>query len=132
MIVTVNVFADVLPDASRAVHVTVVEPSGNVDPLAGLQLTEPTPTVSAAEGAAYVTTAVPALLVVLTVRFVTTPIRGAVVSRTTTEKLVAAVLPAASDAVQDTTELPSGNTAPLAGVQDFETIPTASLPVGSA
>ena len=41
--VTVNVHDDELPDESDTLHDTVVTPFGNVDPLAGLQVGEPTP-----------------------------------------------------------------------------------------
>jgi hypothetical protein len=37
--VTVKLALDLLPDASVAVHVTVVVPNGNVEPEAGLQVT---------------------------------------------------------------------------------------------
>jgi hypothetical protein len=48
--VTVNDAAPLLPRASVAVHVTVVAPSGNVDPLAGVQVTATEPfTTSAAD-----------------------------------------------------------------------------------
>jgi hypothetical protein len=41
--VMVNVHEPGLPDASVALHVTVVVPAGNAVPDAGLQVTEPTP-----------------------------------------------------------------------------------------
>jgi hypothetical protein len=43
--VTVNEAEPVLPCASVAVHVTVVTPSGNVEPLAGAQVTGTTPSM---------------------------------------------------------------------------------------
>ena len=43
MTVTVNMQVFVLLDASITVHVTVVTPLANVDPLAGRQLGVPTP-----------------------------------------------------------------------------------------
>ena len=48
---TVNDFVAVLPEPSLAVHVTVVVPSANVEPLAGLHVTATVPlTASVAVG----------------------------------------------------------------------------------
>jgi hypothetical protein len=41
--VTVNMQLDILPDASLTEQVTVVTPLANIEPEAGLQVTEPTP-----------------------------------------------------------------------------------------
>jgi hypothetical protein len=48
--VTVKFFVETLDAASLAVHVTVVVPTGNTEPLAGLQTTDTTPTASVAVG----------------------------------------------------------------------------------
>lgn len=64
---TVNVVVEVLPAASDAVHVTTVEPIGNVEPLAGEHTIDTTPVSSVAEGVNDTTAVVP-LATALTVR----------------------------------------------------------------
>jgi hypothetical protein len=83
--VTVNEADAVLPCVSVAVHVTVDEPTGNVDPEAGEQLTATAPsTRSLAVGVAY-ETAAPAGPAASTAAGLGTPeIAGAVVSTTVT------------------------------------------------
>src|SRR5262245_45848368 len=78
--VTVNDADDVFPVASDAVHVTVVVPSGNVEPDAGEQENDVTPTASFAV-AVYVTTVA---VDDDTVMSAGTVIAGAVVSATVT------------------------------------------------
>ncbi len=57
-IVTVNEHVPVFAEASVAVHVTVVTPTGNADPEAGRQLTVTTPgQLSVPAGVVYVTAA---------------------------------------------------------------------------
>jgi len=48
--VTVKFFVERFDAASLAVHVTVVVPTRNTEPLAGLQRTDTTPTASVAVG----------------------------------------------------------------------------------
>jgi hypothetical protein len=55
-VVTVNVHCVVLFDVSVAVQVTVVVPTGKIDPDGGLQTTDCTPQLSVAAGAGKVTT----------------------------------------------------------------------------
>jgi hypothetical protein len=129
--VTAKLFVDTLRAPSFAVQVTVVVPTGNSEPLAGLQTTDTALTASVAVGAVY-DTEVPATFEVVTVTFAAVPITGAVVSRTSTEKLDEAVLFAASKALHATRVLPSGNVEPLAGEQATDVTPTASLADGGA
>jgi hypothetical protein len=56
---TLNVVVEVLPAASEAVHVTIVEPIGNVEPLAGEHTIEATPVSSDAVGVNETTAVVP-------------------------------------------------------------------------
>src|SRR5215831_19468863 len=77
--VTVNDAEATLPALSDAVHVTVVVPSGKVDPDAGVHVTGTTPSTSSSADAVYVTTA-PAGLVASAVMFAGTVITGGIVS----------------------------------------------------
>src|SRR5262249_23947545 len=82
--ITKAAFVGALPCASRAVHETVVLPSGNVDPDAGAHDTTSLPsTRSLAVGFVYVTVA-PDGPVALAVTSTCDPIVGPVVSFTTT------------------------------------------------
>ena len=74
----------------------------------------------------------PVRLAVPFVTFAVAPITGAVVSRTSTEKLDEAVLLAASDARHDTLVVPIGKIEPLDGVHETDVTPTASVADGSA
>ena len=56
---------------------------------------------------------------------------GAIVSRTSTEKLDVATLAAASDARQNTAVVPIANIEPLDGVHETDVTPTASVAAGS-
>jgi hypothetical protein len=114
--VTVNDAAPVFPFASVAVHVTVVAPSGKVDPLAGVQLTATLPFTRSFAVAVKVKLA-PVALVASTVTFAGTVTPGPVVSVTVTVKDAAPLLVFVSVAVQVTVVGPSGNVDPLAGVQ---------------
>ena len=72
----------------------------------------------------------PVALVASTVAFAGTVTTGPVVSATVTVKDAAPLLPRVSVAVQLTVVAPSGNVAPLAGVQVTATLPsTTSLAV---
>jgi hypothetical protein len=115
--VTVNdPVVDLLPDASVAVQFTVVEPSGNVAPEPGVQLTAgagSTLSLTVTENG----TLAPAGLVASAVLGPGTERVGAVVSRTLTLNAVEVELPDASVAVHETVVVPSGNVLPEAGEQ---------------
>jgi hypothetical protein len=127
--VTVNDAAALLPRASAALQLTVVAPSANVSPLAGLHVTATAPsTLSVAEVVKL--RAAPVGLVASTVALAGTVITGPVVSVTVTVKEAAALLPRVSLAVQLTGVVPSGKVVPLPGVQVTATLPsTASVAV---
>ena len=114
--VTVKEADPVLLFVSLAVHVTVVGPSGKVDPLAGVQLTARDPSTRSVAVAVKLNAA-PVTLVASTVAFAGTVTTGPVVSVTVTMKVAAPLLPFVSVAVQLTVVGPSGNVDPLAGVQ---------------
>jgi hypothetical protein len=114
--VTVNDAAPLLPVVSVAVQVTVVGPSGNVDPLAGVQLTATLPFTRSFAVAVKVKLA-PVAPVASTVAFAGTVTTGPVVSATVTVNDAAPLLLLASVAVHETVVDPSGNVDPLAGVQ---------------
>src|SRR5437016_1352101 len=97
--VTVNVLADEFPCASVALQVTVVAPSGKIEPDAGLQLA-----------------AAPPGPVASLVMFAGTLTTGGVVSWTVTVKLALLWLPAASVAVQLTVVAAIGNVEPEVGL----------------
>src|SRR5207247_10076879 len=103
-----------LPRTSVAVHVTVVAPIGNVDPLAGVQETLTAPSTRSVAVASKVKTA-PGALVAWTVAFAGTVMTGAVVSVTTTVNDAAPLLPRASVAAHVTVVVPTGNVDPLTG-----------------
>src|SRR5688572_5536844 len=113
--VTVNEAARLLPRASVAVHVTVVGPNGNVDPLAGVQVGAALPSTRSLAVALYVKVA-PVAPVASTLAFAGTVTTGPVVSATVTVNEAAWLLPRASVALQPTVVVPSGKIAPLAGV----------------
>ena len=114
--VTVKLLAPTFARLSLAVQVTVVAPSGNVAPLAGVQLTATGPSIASVADALNVNTA-PAGPVASTLAFAGTVTIGAPVSLTVTVNEAEPVLPCASVAVQVTTVAPIGNVEPLAGVQ---------------
>jgi hypothetical protein len=124
------------PDASVAVHVTVVVPSGNVLAGGGEQVTTGLlSTLSDAVGRAYVTLA-PDGPVAATLMFAGTLLRtGAVVSPTVTVKVLAALVfggLAWSRAEQLTVVAPRGKVLPGAGEQLTVGLgSTASVAVGS-
>src|SRR5712664_1573439 len=101
---------------SIAVHVTVVAPTGNVAPLAGVQFAATLPSSRSVAEAVKVNTA-PAALVASTVASAGTVRTGPVVSFTVTVNDAAVWLPCASVAPQVTVVAPNGKVAPLAGVQ---------------
>src|SRR5437762_13043142 len=101
---------------SVAVHVTVVGPSGKVDPLAGAQVTGRGPSTRSVAVAVKLNTA-PVVLVASAVALAGTVTTGPVVSVTVTVNDAAPLFPLVSAAVQFTVVGPSGNDPPLAGVQ---------------
>jgi hypothetical protein len=123
--VTLNVRVAELPAASDAVHVTVVTPSGNVDPDAGVQLGVIDPETASDAEAENVTTTppAPAAAAVMSPGIV---IVGAVVSETTTWKSALPAFPAASVAEHVTLVDPSGKVEPDAGVQVGVRLPSTS------
>ena len=112
---------------SAAVHVTEVEPNGNVVPDAGVQTGVRGPSTMSMAVAENVTTA-PLCSVFPMVMFAGTLTIGGVVSRTVTVKLAVAELPAASAAVHVTVVVPIGKVVPDAGAQVTGTAPS-TLPV---
>src|SRR5207244_3181193 len=121
--VTVNDASMVLPRVSAAVQLTVVVPIGNVAPLKGVQLTSTLPSTASVAEAVNVSPA-PSGPVASTFVFEGTVMVGAVVSLTVTVKLLAPTFARLSLAVQVTVVAPSGNVAPLAGVQLTATGPS--------
>src|SRR6266511_1031427 len=135
---TWNVFVDVFPEVSVAVHDTVVVPIANVPPEAGRQLTVAAPARSAAVTVKL--TAAPAGLVASTTMSAgtvrsggvvsTTVISdvqlGGVVSTTVTVKLAEAPLADESVASHVTVVVPSGNTEPEPGEHVTATVPSVS------
>jgi hypothetical protein len=114
--VNVNEAEPMLPRASIAVHVIVVVPSGNVEPLDGVQLTGRAPSTLSVADAEYVKIA-PAGSVASTVAFAGTVRIGGAVSPTVTVNEAEPVLSCVSVAVHVTVVVPKGNVEPLAGVQ---------------
>ena len=109
--VTVKLAVDVLPCASVDEQETVVTPSGNVEPDAGLQLTGSVPSTASVAETLYVTTA-PLGPVASTVRLPGVVIAGGVVSCTVMLKLAVPVLPCVSWEEHVTVVVPSGNVSP--------------------
>ena len=112
--VTWNVQLDVFPEASVAVAVTVVAPTGNVDPEAGEAETV-APGQLSVTGIWKLTTAPQAPGSLLTVMFAGQVSCGASLSATVTVKVQLDVFPAASVAVATTFVVPRGNADPEAG-----------------
>src|SRR6185295_11623213 len=108
--------------------VTVVVPSGNTEPLAGLYDSTGVDTASVAVAGVKLTVA-PAELVASKAWSAGGVTTGAVVSLTVTRKAAVELLPAPSVAVTVTVVMPSGNTEPLAGLYDSVGVDTASVAV---
>src|SRR2546425_319491 len=123
--VTVNDAAVLLPCASVALQVTVVAPTGNVDPLAGVHVVATAPSSASVAEAVKVKTA-PVALIASTVAFAGTVTTGPVVSVTVTVNDAAPMLPCASVAVHVTVVAPSGKVDPLAGVHVVATTPSSA------
>ena len=129
--VTVKVEVVLLPEASVAVTVTVVVPTGNVLPEAGSATTVTEPELSVAVGRVNVTAApqVPASIVADTAGASATT--GASTSVTVTVKVEDELLPEASVAVQVTVLTPMAKSLPEAGVQTTVTPGQLSLAAGA-
>jgi hypothetical protein len=125
--VTVKEADPVLLLVSVAVHVTVVAPSGKVDPLAGVHVTARGPSTTSLADAVKLN-APPVALVASSVAFAGTVTTGPTVSVTVTVKEAATLLPLVSVAVQPTVVGPSGKVEPLAGVQVTTRGPSTTSP----
>src|SRR6266540_1944940 len=123
--VTWNVAVPVLCCVSVALHVTVVVPSANVEPLAGEQTTGRGPSALSDAAAVNVTTA-PLGLVASAVMSSGTSRSGGVVSPTGTLNEPVAVLPVESLAVHVTGVVPSKNVEPDGDVPVTCTPPSGS------
>jgi hypothetical protein len=121
--VTRNDAVPVLPAESVAEQVTVVVPTGNVEPEAGVQTGVIEPSTKSVAVAVNVTT-VPEELGAATVMSAGTLTEGLVVSLTVTVNEPEAVLPRVSDVEQLTVVVPSGNVEPEAGVQLTDRVPS--------
>ncbi len=128
--VTVNVLVVVLPCASVTVLVTVVVPTGNVEPEAGVLVTEPTPGQLSVAEVVKVTTAPHTPASLLTVMPAGTVNAGFSVSFTVTLKLPVVLLPCASVAVTFTVVVPTANVEPDKGVLTTVTPGQLSAAVG--
>ena len=120
-IVTVNVHvpSGLFAEPSDAVHVTVVTPTGNVEPDAGTQLTVTTPgQLSVPVGVTYVTTLEHWPAVFPCVMFAGHVTVGACVSCTVTVNEHDPVFAEASVAVHVTVVVPTANVEPDAGTHD--------------
>ena len=132
--VTVKLQVAVLPDVSVAVQVTVVVPTGKIEPLSGVH-TEVTPgQLSDTVGAGKVTVAlleIGQVCAATAVTFVGQVIDGGCVSLTVTVKVQEAVLFELSVAVQVTVVVPLRKVEPEAGAQVAVTPGQLSVGVGT-
>jgi len=118
-IVTVKVTLLLFPLLSLATHVTVVIPTTNVLPLAGVQVTLATAQLSLAVGATQATTLLhlPAIALVVKPRIGYDVNCGGSLSVIVTVKAAVPLFPLLSVAVQITVFTPIGKVEPLAGLQ---------------
>src|SRR6185436_21063071 len=123
--VTVNEPVAVLPWVSVAVQFTVVVPSANVEPLAGVHSTATLPETRSVAVAVNVTAA-PLGLVASAVMFAGSVRTGGVVSCTVTWTVAVPVLCCESVALHVTNVVPTANVEPLAGEQTTGRGPSAS------
>jgi hypothetical protein len=119
----VNDAEPVLLWVSLDVQLTVVAPNGNVDPLAGVQLTGRAPSIASKAEAANVNAA-PVGPVASTFALAGGVTTGGTVSCTVTVNDAAPVLLRVSVAVQFTVVTAMGNVAPLGGVQFTTLLPS--------
>src|SRR5947208_3009504 len=117
--VTVKVQLELLPEASVAVHTTLVVPFGKLDPDAGAHTIEP-PTQLSVKLAVKLTLLLHCPGAALTVMFPGQRGTGRAVSLTVTEKLQLELLPEASVAVHTTLVVPFGKLNPDAGTHTIE------------
>src|SRR5260370_12698573 len=94
--VTVKLQLATLPELSVALHVTVVVPTGKVDPLSGLHTTLAAPQLSLADGVGEVTTALHWPWSLFTTMFTGQAMLGGSISLTVTVDAQVALLHAAS------------------------------------
>jgi hypothetical protein len=131
--VTLKEHEPVLDAASVAVQVTVVAPTGKVEPEAGEQTTEAAPEqLSEADGVSYSTKASHCPVGASASTFAGHAITGPVVSETVTVKEQEPVLEAASVAVQVTVVVPTSKVEPEAGLHTTEGVPQLSEAEGVA
>ena len=133
--VTVNAQVAVFPPTSVAVQVTVVVPTGNVEPLAGEHNVLTPGQLSDAAGAGKATTLVVVaghVAVATAVMLAGHVMTGGCVSFTVTVKEQLAVKPETSVAVQVTVVVPTGNVVSLCGEHARPTTPQLSEAVGEA
>jgi hypothetical protein len=104
-------------EAPPALHVTVVAPSGKVEPGAGLQDAGRGPLTGSLAVGGVKSTVAPVAPVASTVRFAGTPLKAAVGVTTVTVNDAAVEFPLESPAKQLTVVAPSGNVEPDAGEQ---------------
>ncbi len=131
--VTVNEHEPVFDDASVAVQVTMVTPTGKVDPVAGTHTTVAPGQLSEAVGVVKFTTAEHCPAVAGVAMFAGHVTAGASVSWIVTVKVhvVSGLFAEPSDAVHVTVVVPTGNVAPDAGTHTTVTGPgQLSAPVG--
>jgi hypothetical protein len=105
------------------VQLTVVVPSANVEPEAGVHTGVTAPSTRSMADDAYVTTAPLALVAVAAIVAGTASV-GGVVSTTVTAKLPLAVLPWVSELVQLTLVVPSANVLPEGGLHVTGRVPS--------
>jgi hypothetical protein len=130
---TGNVPVAWLPCESVAVQTTVVVPSANLEPDAGLHATATAPsTVSVAVGCSYVTVA-PDASTASTVRSASPVIDGGVVSRTVISNVpLTPGVPSSSPVVHVTVVVPIGNVDPEGGSHVTDTcLPAGFVAVAS-
>ena len=123
--VTVNAASDVLPAASVAMQVTVVVPSGNIDPLGGVQVNDCTKPELSPASTSKSTTAFPIAEAETTMGAGTVVKTGGVSSITSISNWAIEELPAASVAVHVTSVTPIGSAEPDGGTQSTVTAPVA-------
>ena len=130
--VTLKLGLAVFPLLSADVQVTVVSPSGKVEPEAGAQLTGRGPSTASVAAGLNVTAAPPGPVALAVIGPLGKPlITGAVVSRTVTLKVLPVELPRLSADVQVTVVSPSGKVESEACAQSTGRGPsTASVAVG--
>jgi nitrogen fixation protein len=121
--VTWKLALPLFPDASEAVHVTVVGPNGKKEPDGGVHEAATVPSTASDADAENVTGAPPGPVAARD-RLPGTLTTGGVVSLTVIWKLALPLFPAASEAVHVTVVVPIGNVAPEGGAHVTATAPS--------